>query len=130
MIRVRTIGKEGLEPFHTSETIVDHPFHTTVSWNGLRETVKRFWPKCLRQQRFSAYHRWNDQPFERGALAPLSGRFVSLLSLGGTSETVGRSSPPNFYYPGCRHQQRHAVAADACWQLPEQSTSQRRGPGA
>jgi hypothetical protein len=111
MIGGITSGPEGLEPFHASGTVVARPFHTTVPRNDRRGTLERFSPKCAGRRRFSTCQRWNDQPFERGALAPLSGRSVPLPFLGGTSGTAGRSSPPIFCYPAGRHRQRHAVVA-------------------
>jgi hypothetical protein len=79
------------EPFDTSGTVVAHPFHTTVPWNDWSGTMERFWSKSLRRQELSSCPGWNDQPSERGALAPLSGRFVPIPSLGGTSGTLERS---------------------------------------
>ena len=91
MIGGITSGPEGLEPFHASGTVVARPFHTTVPRNDRRGTLERFSPKCAGRRRFSTCQRWNDQPFERGALAPLSGRSVPGPSLG---ERVERLLPP------------------------------------
>jgi hypothetical protein len=82
------IGTDGGVP--PGGTVVAHPFRTTVPRNDSGGTVERFWPKCRQYDGFSSYRRWNGLPFESGALAPLSGRSVPLLSLGETSGTGSR----------------------------------------
>lgn len=102
------------EPFHTSGTVVAHPFHTTVPWNDWSGTMERFWSKSLRRQEFSSCRRWNEQPFERGALAPLSGRSVPLLSREGNEwngETGSSLTTASVHTPdGLMHRRQRCPA--------------------
>jgi hypothetical protein len=73
-------------------TVVSYPFRTTVPWIDLRGTVERFRRRYLGKQMFQAASDGTLEPFERGALAPLSGRSVPGPSLRGTSGTASSSS--------------------------------------
>jgi hypothetical protein len=95
-------------------TVVPNTFRTTVPWNDLRGTVERFCFKSLNQRIFEAISEGTVEPFERGALAPLSGRSVPGPSLRGTSGTASSSSLA-FLWPTSRRSptrlRRHCPSA-------------------
>jgi hypothetical protein len=91
----KSLGGEmigGITAVSRRGTVVPHPFRTTVPWIDLSGTVERFCRQSLHECMFQAASDGTAEPFERGALAPLSGRSVPGPSLRGTSGTASFSS--------------------------------------
>jgi hypothetical protein len=82
---------QGTKNGTTCGTVAQQPFHTTVPRNEIRGTAERISAKALHRRIFHLSNNGTANPSREEVLTSLSGRSVSLLSLGRTIGTVGSS---------------------------------------